>query len=75
MTIIATAYDRKPGTHDPDLTEVGRGTPMGELMRRYWQPVGIAEDATDLPKMVRALGWSCPSALCPPRFVAFLWPR
>jgi len=22
------------------LTEVGRGTPMGELMRRYWQPIG-----------------------------------
>jgi phenylpropionate dioxygenase-like ring-hydroxylating dioxygenase large terminal subunit len=56
MTVIATAYDREPGTHDPDLTEVGRGTPMGELMRRYWQPVGIAQDATDLPKMVRALG-------------------
>ncbi len=21
------------------LTRVGRGTPMGELMRRYWQPI------------------------------------
>ena len=21
------------------LTEVGKGTPMGELMRRYWHPV------------------------------------
>jgi phenylpropionate dioxygenase-like ring-hydroxylating dioxygenase large terminal subunit len=51
-----SAYDRTAGTHDADLTEVGRGTPMGELMRRYWQPVGTAEDANDLPKMVRALG-------------------
>ena len=26
------------------LTKVGPGTPMGELMRRYWQPIaGIAE--------------------------------
>ncbi len=24
------------------LTQVGRGTPMGELMRRYWQPLGAA---------------------------------
>ena len=56
MVNVSTAYDRKPGSHDADLTEVGRGTPMGELMRRYWQPVGTAEDATDLPKMVRALG-------------------
>jgi hypothetical protein len=51
-----TAYERTPGTHDADLTEVGRGTPMGELMRRYWHPAGTAEDTTDLPKMVRALG-------------------
>ena len=21
------------------LTQVGAGTPMGELMRRYWQPI------------------------------------
>ncbi len=26
------------------LTKVGPGTPMGELMRRYWQPIaGYAE--------------------------------
>ena len=23
------------------LTRVGPGTPMGELMRRYWQPVAL----------------------------------
>ncbi len=22
------------------LTQISRGTPMGELMRRYWQPIG-----------------------------------
>jgi 5,5'-dehydrodivanillate O-demethylase len=26
------------------LTEVGPGTPMGNLLRRYWQPIA-AEDA------------------------------
>ena len=29
------------------LTEVGRGTPMGELMRRYWQPIGAAVELED----------------------------
>ena len=29
------------------LTQVGRGTPMGELMRRYWQPFAAAEDLAD----------------------------
>ena len=26
------------------LTRVGPGTPMGELMRRYWQPIGAAAE-------------------------------
>ncbi len=51
-----TAYGRAAGTHDAALTEVGAGTPMGELMRRYWLPVGLAADAAELPKRVRALG-------------------
>ena len=29
------------------LTEVGRGTPMGELLRRYWQPIGAAVELKD----------------------------
>jgi len=28
-----TAYEKKPSTLDAKLTEVGRGTPMGELLR------------------------------------------
>jgi nitrite reductase/ring-hydroxylating ferredoxin subunit len=51
-----TAYSLAPGSHDPSLTEVGRGTPMGELMRRYWHPVGLSSYATDLPRAVRILG-------------------
>src|ERR1051325_7204717 len=26
------------------LTQTNRGTPMGELMRRYWQPVALSEE-------------------------------
>lgn len=51
-----TAYGMAPGTYDHDLAEVGPGTPMGELLRRYWHPIGLSEDASDLPRAVRALG-------------------
>ena len=29
---------------------------MGELLRRYWHPVGLVTDATDIPRKVRVLG-------------------
>jgi nitrite reductase/ring-hydroxylating ferredoxin subunit len=51
-----TAYGRKPGEHHPLLAEVGPGTPMGELLRRYWHPVGLSADACETPRKVRALG-------------------
>jgi nitrite reductase/ring-hydroxylating ferredoxin subunit len=51
-----TAYGRPAPTYRKELTEVGPGTPMGELLRRYWHPVGVAEDATDTPRQVRVLG-------------------
>lgn len=39
------------------LTQVGRGTPMGELMRRYWQPIGAADEmAQRWTQRVRLLG-------------------
>jgi 5,5'-dehydrodivanillate O-demethylase oxygenase subunit len=39
------------------LTQVGPGTPMGELMRRYWQPLGAAEDMRERWTMkLRLLG-------------------
>jgi phenylpropionate dioxygenase-like ring-hydroxylating dioxygenase large terminal subunit len=50
------AYGRPPARHDPVLTEVGAGTPMGELMRRYWHPVGLAADAGAVPRRVQVLG-------------------
>jgi 5,5'-dehydrodivanillate O-demethylase len=39
------------------LTQVGAGTPMGELLRRYWHPVAAAADLTKEPvQPVRLLG-------------------
>lgn len=38
------------------LTRVGKGTPMGELLRRYWHPVALSSDAGDTPLKIRALG-------------------
>ena len=29
------------------LTQVGRATPMGELMRRYWQPIAAVDQFDD----------------------------
>lgn len=39
------------------LTRVGKGTPMGELLRRYWMPLaGVAEFDTSATKAIRVLG-------------------
>jgi 5,5'-dehydrodivanillate O-demethylase oxygenase subunit len=40
------------------LTQVGKGTPGGELLRRYWHPIAVARELTqDEPtKFIRALG-------------------
>ena len=51
-----TAYGRKPGSHRSELTLVGAGTPAGELLRRYWHPVGLCADANTTPRKVQVLG-------------------
>lgn len=39
------------------MTEVGRGTPMGELLRRYWHPVAAVTEFEDRStKPVRLMG-------------------
>ena len=53
---MKSAYGFKIPEPDPELTRVGPGTPCGELMRRYWQPVCLSADLKDLPKPVRILG-------------------
>jgi len=40
-----------------ELTRVGPGTPMGELLRRYWYPVAFTRQLDEFPvKRVRLLG-------------------
>ena len=51
-----TAYGRPQPTSEKLLTEVGPGTPCGELMRRYWQPVRASANVTDRPQQIRILG-------------------
>ena len=51
-----TAYGLVAPAHDARLTEVAAGTPMGELMRRYWHPVGLGADAGPQPRRLRVLG-------------------
>jgi nitrite reductase/ring-hydroxylating ferredoxin subunit len=41
---------------DPELTPVGPGTPAGEYLRRFWQPVAFARELTETPLRVRILG-------------------
>jgi phenylpropionate dioxygenase-like ring-hydroxylating dioxygenase large terminal subunit len=56
MSDDGRAYGRPAGTWDPELVEVGAGTPAGELLRRYWHPVAQSTEATSLPRLVRILG-------------------
>ena len=51
-----TAYARPAQHPDAALTRVGPGTPMGELMRRYWQPVLASRNVTTRPREIRILG-------------------
>jgi 5,5'-dehydrodivanillate O-demethylase len=38
------------------FTRIGPGTKMGEVLRRYWHPVGLAEHITKKPKRIKVLG-------------------
>ncbi len=53
---MKSAYGLKIPEPDGELTRVGAGTPCGELLRRYWQPVCLSADLSDLPKLVKILG-------------------
>lgn len=44
--------------HNRLVCETGSGTPMGEVMRRYWQPVGVTDDLKPggKPKAIKVMG-------------------
>jgi len=55
-TLRGCGYDRPAPRFEERLALVSRGTPMGECLRRYWHPVGLVGDATEVPRRVQALG-------------------
>lgn len=44
------------GQEDVELTHIDRGTPCGEYMRRFWQPVAMSSELSDLPLALEILG-------------------
>ncbi len=38
------------------FTSIAAGTPMGELLRRYWHPVGCSQLVTNKPERIKVLG-------------------
>jgi len=52
---MKSRYGFKVPSEDVSLTHVEPGSPMGELMRRYWQPVCLSEELSALPMRVRIL--------------------
>src|SRR5437016_2522855 len=51
-----SAYGRPAQNPNAIWIEVGPGKPMGELLRRYWHPIALSEQVTDLPRAVKVLG-------------------
>lgn len=52
-----SAYDHAEVPEDDrELTRVGRGTPGGEYLRRFWHPIAFSDDLAGLPLKVRILG-------------------
>ena len=41
---------------DAELTHVGPNTPCGEYLRRFWQPICMTEQLTDLPLALTVMG-------------------
>lgn len=55
-TAYGAYYHRERPTEDAELTHVGPGTPCGEYLRRFWQPIITAEELHDLPRRLRIMG-------------------
>jgi phenylpropionate dioxygenase-like ring-hydroxylating dioxygenase large terminal subunit len=49
-------YQRDEPAPDAELTRTGPGTPLGEYMRRFWQPVCLSSQLTDVPHAIRIMG-------------------
>src|SRR5262247_4300142 len=60
VPFLNTAYrayhHRERPEEEAELTHVGPGTPCGEYMRRFWQPICFSDELGDLPHRVKILG-------------------
>lgn len=52
---MKSRYGWSVPAEDATLTHVEAGSPVGELLRRHWQPVALSEELKDLPRRVRIL--------------------
>ena len=54
---VYQGYDTRFATEaDDELTKVGPGTPCGEYLRRFWHPVALSSELSELPRAIRILG-------------------
>ena len=57
---VANAYrgyvEPQRGDSDELLVRTSRGTACGEYLRRYWQPVALATEIEDVPRLIRVMG-------------------
>jgi nitrite reductase/ring-hydroxylating ferredoxin subunit len=49
-------HHRERPKEDEELTRVGPGTPCGEYLRRFWQPIVLGRELGELPRRIRVLG-------------------
>jgi phenylpropionate dioxygenase-like ring-hydroxylating dioxygenase large terminal subunit len=49
-------FRRDIPAEDAEITRSGPGTPLGEYMRRFWQPVCLSDQLTDVPHAIRIMG-------------------
>jgi phenylpropionate dioxygenase-like ring-hydroxylating dioxygenase large terminal subunit len=55
-TAYSAYHHRERPAEDEELTRVGPGTPCGEYLRRFWQPVVLSDELRDLPRRLRIMG-------------------
>jgi len=55
-TAYSAYHHRARPAQDEELTRVGPGTPCGEYLRRFWQPVILTQELGELPRRLRILG-------------------
>jgi phenylpropionate dioxygenase-like ring-hydroxylating dioxygenase large terminal subunit len=55
-TTYSAYHHRERPAEDQELSRVGPGTPCGEYLRRFWQPIIVSEELRDLPRRLRIMG-------------------